>query len=36
VTLFAYDPQSVREHYHQSLFVIIDEPQGFVSGPLGG
>jgi glucan phosphoethanolaminetransferase (alkaline phosphatase superfamily) len=36
LTLFGYDSQSVREQYHQSLFETIDEPLGFVSGPIAG
>jgi glucan phosphoethanolaminetransferase (alkaline phosphatase superfamily) len=36
LTLFGYDPQSIRKQYHQSLFETIDEPLGFVSGPIAG
>lgn len=32
--LFGYDPEIVRQRYHQSLFEKIDEPLGFTSGPI--
>jgi glucan phosphoethanolaminetransferase (alkaline phosphatase superfamily) len=34
--LFGYDPAIVRDRYHQSLFERIDEPLGFISGPITG
>ncbi|HLF30268.1 MAG TPA: sulfatase-like hydrolase/transferase [Xanthomonadales bacterium] len=34
--LFGYDPAIVRDRYHQSLFERIDQPLGFISGPVTG
>jgi glucan phosphoethanolaminetransferase (alkaline phosphatase superfamily) len=34
--LFGYDPAIVRERYHQSLFEHIEQPLGYVSGPITG
>jgi len=34
--LFGYDPDIVKQRYHQNLFEIIDEPLGFTSGPVMG
>jgi glucan phosphoethanolaminetransferase (alkaline phosphatase superfamily) len=36
LVLFGYDPGSVRERYHQSLFEVIEQPMGYVSGPISG
>jgi glucan phosphoethanolaminetransferase (alkaline phosphatase superfamily) len=36
LVLFGYDPAVVRERYHQSLFEPIEQPLGFVSGPITG
>lgn len=34
LTLFGYDPEAIRERYHQSLFESINTPLGFVSGDI--
>jgi glucan phosphoethanolaminetransferase (alkaline phosphatase superfamily) len=36
LVLFGYDPGSVRERYRQSLFEVIEQPLGYVSGPISG
>ncbi len=36
LVLFGYDPAIVRERYHQSLFEVIEQPLGYVSGPITG
>jgi glucan phosphoethanolaminetransferase (alkaline phosphatase superfamily) len=34
--LFGYDPEKVKQRYHQGLFEKIDEPLGFTYGPIMG
>jgi lipid A ethanolaminephosphotransferase len=34
--LFGYDPEQVKQRYHQGLFEKIDKPLGFTSGPIMG
>lgn len=36
LTLFGYDPVSVEKRYYRSLLEPIDEPLGFISGPVTG
>lgn len=36
LNLFGYDPKSVEKRYYQSLLEPIDEPLGFISGPVTG
>jgi glucan phosphoethanolaminetransferase (alkaline phosphatase superfamily) len=36
LVLFGYDPAIVRERYHLSLFEVIEQPLGYVSGPITG
>ncbi len=36
LTLFGYDPEAIRERYHQSLFEPIETPLGFVTGDIIG
>jgi glucan phosphoethanolaminetransferase (alkaline phosphatase superfamily) len=36
LVLLGYDPAIVRERYHQTLFEPIEQPLGYVSGPITG
>ena len=36
LNLFGYDPASVKTLYYQSLFEPIEQPLGFISGPVRG